>query len=149
MRRRTVLASAGSLLTLGGCLSPGTTGQCEWANVPQGGLQLRNWDDAERTVDVTVFFDLLVTRQIAYEETLHLSAESAYDDEPRRLDAVVDRIGRHVVRATVRETGATTDYLWEVSETGCTGLILSVQDGRVSISGVETDGGSSNSGGQF
>ncbi|MBO4248584.1 hypothetical protein IL252_12240 [Halomicrobium sp. IBSBa] len=141
LERRRLLAGLGGLTALSGCLSAGTDGGCTDSGVSQGGLRLLNADGRPHTVELTVFLDVLVVREVVFDERVTVPGRNADEDRHVLLEDVVDRSGRHVLRARVRATGETTDYLWEVAAEGCTGLLVSVDDGVATVTAVDTDGG--------
>lgn len=135
--RRRLLAGLGSLVALSGCLSAGTGGGCADSGVPQGGLRLLNADSDAHKIELTVYLDLFAMREVVFEESVTVPGRNADTDRHVLVDDVVERSGRHVLRARVHASDETTDYLWDVSADGCTGLVVSIDDGVATVTAVD------------
>lgn len=140
MRRRTLLAGIGGLVGIGGCLAAGEPGSCGLSGGPPNSVHLINTDSTDRTVELTVYLDVLVHRDVVYEDVVELASRTEDDGTHVVLPDVVTRAGRHVLRVRVRGTGATTDHLWDVTTTGCNALVVSIEDGQASVSLLSPDG---------
>jgi|GEM_PF-6834079 len=131
-RRETLRATAilGST-ALAGCLYAGAGEGCRLGLAAEG-FTITNFDDTAHTLSITATRELVVHTKEVFADSYELGPESG-DSSSLDVSDVVEIAGPHVLELEL-ETGASMDYLWEVTTDRCDALRITVENGAITVS---------------